>query len=85
MEKMLMASINIRIDDELKQKSFAELEKLGVTPSEVIRQTLAYVAEQQKLPFQSVLLTDEDADLIAIARERLLSPKKGIKVSLDDL
>lgn len=27
-----MASINIRIDDDLKQRSFAELEKLGVTP-----------------------------------------------------
>lgn len=29
-----MAPINIRIDDDLKQqRSFAELEKLGVTPS----------------------------------------------------
>jgi len=47
-----MASINIRIDDELKQRSFAELEKLGVTPSELLRQTLQYVAERGKLPFK---------------------------------
>ncbi|VVQ36145.1 Antitoxin RelB [Pseudomonas fluorescens] len=48
-----MASINIRIDDDLKQHSFAELEKLGVTPSELLRQTLQYVTERGKLPFKS--------------------------------
>lgn len=55
-----MASINIRIDDDLKQRSFAELEKLGVTPSELLRQTLQYVAERGKLPFKAALLSEED-------------------------
>ncbi|MNR21458.1 RHH-type transcriptional regulator, rel operon repressor / antitoxin RelB [Pseudomonas linyingensis] len=79
-----MASINIRIDDELKARSFAQLEKLGVTPSELLRQTLQYVAERGKLPFKPVLLTDEDEALINLAKERLASPQR-VKVSLDDL
>lgn len=29
-----MGSINLRIDDELKARSYAALEKMGVTPSE---------------------------------------------------
>ncbi|WP_460354277.1 MULTISPECIES: type II toxin-antitoxin system RelB/DinJ family antitoxin [unclassified Pseudomonas] len=79
-----MASINIRIDDELKQRSFAELEKLGVTPSELLRQTLQYVAERGKLPFKTALISQEDEALIAVVSERLASPQR-IKVSLDDI
>lgn len=40
-----MASINVRIDDELKARAYRELEKLGVTPSELMRQALQYVAD----------------------------------------
>lgn len=79
-----MASINIRIDDELKQRSFAALEKLGVTPSELLRQTLKYVAERGKLPFKAALLSEEDEALIAVGAQCLASPQR-VKVSLDDL
>jgi RHH-type rel operon transcriptional repressor/antitoxin RelB len=80
-----MGTINIRIDDELKQRSYAVLEQLGVTPSELLRQTLEYVAQQQKLPFKPVLLTDEDQELIELAKARLANPLPGIKVTLDSL
>ena len=80
-----MATINIRIDDELKSRSYAALEKLGVTPSEVLRQTLEYVSQSGRLPFQQVLLTEDDADLMAIVRDRLENPQAGVKVSLDEL
>ena len=79
-----MASISIRIDDELKERAYRELEKLGVTPSELMRQTLQYVAERGQLPFRPVLLTEEDEALIAILRNRLAAPQR-VKVSLDDL
>ena len=79
-----MASINIRIDDALKSRSFAELEKLGVSPSELLRQTLQYVADMRKLPFKPVLLTDEDAALMALVKERLAQPQR-VKISLDEL
>jgi len=39
-----MASINIHIDDELKARAYQELEKLGVTPSQLICQVLQYVS-----------------------------------------
>lgn len=80
-----MSTITIRIEDELKQRSYAALEQLGITPSELLRQTLQYVAEQKKLPFKTIVVSDEDAELLAKVRKRLANPQKGIKVSLDDL
>ena len=79
-----MASINIRIDDELKERAYRELEKLGVTPSELMRQALQYVAERGQLPFRPVLMTEEDEALIATVRERLAAPQR-VKVALDYL
>lgn len=79
-----MASINIRIDDELKARAYRELERLGVTPSELMRQALQYVAERGQLPFRPVLMTEEDEALIATVRERLSAPQ-SVTVALDDL
>ncbi|MER2296807.1 MAG: type II toxin-antitoxin system RelB/DinJ family antitoxin [Pseudomonas sp.] len=61
-----------------------ELARLGVTPSEPIRQALQYVAERGQLPFKPVLMTDGDEELLATVRERLADPERG-KISLDDL
>lgn len=71
-----MASINIRIDDDLKARAYCELEKLGVTPSELVRQVLQYVAERGELPFKLVLMTEDDEPLVAIVLERLDNPSK---------
>ena len=79
-----MATINIRVEDDLKNRSFAVLAKLGVTPSDLLRQTLQYVADQDKLPFKVMVLTDEDAHLVAIVKERLKHPRP-IRVKLDEL
>ncbi|GLO63084.1 transcriptional regulator [Vibrio sp. MACH09] len=79
-----MATINIRIDDKLKAKSYAALEELGVTPSEVLRQTLEYVAQNNRLPFQTILVNEEDMELLETAKQRLISPQR-VKVTLDDL
>ncbi|MFK0093760.1 type II toxin-antitoxin system RelB/DinJ family antitoxin [Pseudomonas sp. NPDC090592] len=79
-----MASINIRIDDELKARAYEELERLGVTPSELMHQVLQYVAEQGKLPFEPAKVAEEDEDFIATVNERLSSPLR-VTVQLDDL
>ena len=79
-----IASINVRIDDDLKARAYLELEKLGVTPSELMRQALQYVAERGQLPFKPVLMTEEDEALMATVRERLAAPQR-VKVSIDDL
>ena len=79
-----MASINIRVDDELKARAYRELDRLGVSPSELMRQALRYVAERGQLPFRPVLMTPEDEELISVVRQRLSKPRR-VKVSLDDL
>ena len=79
-----MASINIRVDDELKARAYDELERLGVTPSEFMRQALQYVAEQGRLPFRPVLMSEDDEELVAKVRERLATPQR-VMVELDDL
>ena len=77
-----MGSINLRIDDELKARS--ALEKMGVTPSEALRLMLEYIADNERLPFKQTLLSDEDAELVEIVKERLRNPKP-VRVTLDEL
>ncbi|MBA5603211.1 type II toxin-antitoxin system RelB/DinJ family antitoxin [Pectobacterium aroidearum] len=79
-----MDNVTFRIDDDLKKRSYAALKKLGITPSEALRLTLEYIAENERLPFKQSLLSDEDAELIEIVRERLRNPKP-VSVTLDDL
>ncbi|MBP5958775.1 type II toxin-antitoxin system RelB/DinJ family antitoxin [Pseudomonas anatoliensis] len=79
-----MAFIRIHIDDDLKQRSYTELERLGITPSELLRQTLQYVADRGKLPFKTALPSDQDKKLIAVATERIATPQR-VTVRLDDL
>lgn len=79
-----MASINVRIDDDLKTRAYREFERLGVTPSELMRQALQYVADRGQLPFRPVLMAEEDEMLLATVRERL-DDRQRVKVSLDDL
>ena len=80
-----MASINLRIDDALKNAAYQRLSELGITPSDLIRQTFKYVVETGKLPVQRVILSNDDRELLALVRERLASPQGSIAVSLDDL
>ena len=79
-----MASINVRVNEELKTKAYQALERLGVTPSELMRQALQYVAEHGQLPFKPVVITEDDQALIQRVKERLANPQR-VKVSLDDL
>ncbi|QEO18809.1 type II toxin-antitoxin system RelB/DinJ family antitoxin [Acetobacter vaccinii] len=80
-----MASINLRIDSILKDQAYARLAELGVTPSDLIRQTFEYVVQTGKLPVSRHVLSDEDTKLLQIARERLASPLPPITVNLEDL
>lgn len=79
-----MSTINFRIDEDIKLRSYEVLRELGITPSELLRQTLEYVAENGKLPFRQVLLNEEDAELLERLKERLEDPQP-VKVSLSDL
>ncbi|HAU5815337.1 TPA: type II toxin-antitoxin system RelB/DinJ family antitoxin [Citrobacter freundii] len=80
-----MATLNVRLDDKLKNEAYAALEKLNITPSEAVRLLFQYVAETGRMPVKTVTVSDCEDTLIQTVRERLASPQKGIKVSLDDL
>lgn len=87
-----MSTIQVRVDEELKKNAYRALEKLQLSPSDALRLFLRYVAENEKLPFSEVSIMvseddedDEDADILAVVRERIKNPSKRIRVSLDDL
>lgn len=79
-----MGTITIRVDDVLKSEAYNALQELNVTPSELLRQTLEYVAVNHSLPFKPVLLSNEDEALLKTARERLQNPQP-IAVELNEL
>lgn len=80
-----MATLNVRLDDKLKNEAYAVLQKLNLTPTEAVRLLFQYVAENGRMPVKSVTISDSEEALIQVVRERLAHPEKGIKVSLDDL
>ncbi|STK32702.1 antitoxin of the RelE-RelB toxin-antitoxin system and transcriptional repressor of relBEF [Escherichia coli] len=68
----------------LKRVLTPRFEKMGVTPSEALRLMLEYIADNERLPFKQTLLSDEDAELVEIVKERLRNPKP-VRVTLDEL
>lgn len=77
-----MATLNVRLDNQLKQSAYAVLDELGISPSEAIRQYFEFISVNKCLPIATAVLDDE---LLSIVRERLADPQPGIKISLDEL
>lgn len=80
-----MATLNVRLDDQLKQSTYAVLADLNISPSEAIRLYFQYITDNRRLPVKQIVLDDEDAELIRIAKQRLENPQGFIEVNLDDL
>lgn len=80
-----MPNLNIRIDEDVKQQAFAAFEHLGISPSDAIRTFLAYVAETGKMPIKQIIVSDEEADLYALVKQRLSEPEKIKSTTLDEL
>lgn len=80
-----MANLNIRVDDTIKQNAFHAFETMGISPSDAIRAFLTYVAETGKMPIRQVVISDEDAELLAIAKQRLSETDKFYDTTLDEL
>lgn len=77
-----MATLNVRLDDSLKQSAYAVLDELNISPSEAIRQYFEFISINKRLPITATVLDDE---LLAVVRERLADPQTPIKVNLDAL
>ncbi len=81
-----MASVNFRVDDDLKEKSFSVLKAQGIAPTDFFTSVLEYIANTGRLPVKKVVLSDEDAELLALVRKRINDPEKMFEeISLDDL
>ncbi|EKY3199136.1 type II toxin-antitoxin system RelB/DinJ family antitoxin [Cronobacter turicensis] len=80
-----MATINVRLDDKLKNEAYAVLEKLGITPTEAVRLLFQYVAQNGRMPVKTLTVSDSEEALLRTVRERLADPQPGVRVDLDDL
>ncbi|MFE4112830.1 type II toxin-antitoxin system RelB/DinJ family antitoxin [Kosakonia sp. YIM B13611] len=80
-----MATLNVRLDDKLKEEAWRVLEKLNITSTEAVRLLFQYVAENGRMPIKTVTVSEDESALLEIVRERLANPQKGIKVNLDEL
>ena len=81
-----MATVNFRVDEMLKEKSYSILKEQGIAPTEFFISVLEYIATTGKLPVQKALLSEEDAALLAIVRKRINDPKEMFEeITLDDL
>ena len=74
----ILATLNVRLDDNLKKEAYAVLEKLDITPTEAVRLLFQYVAENGRMPVKTVTISDSEEALLQSVRERLATPEKGI-------
>ena len=61
-------NFNLRLDEQLKIKSFAVIESFGLTPSQFIRLVLKQVADTESLP----LSFERRGDVLSKNGEKLL-------------
>lgn len=81
-----MATVNFRIDDNIKTNAYKVLDEQGITPTEFFTNLLKYVVETGKLPVKNVLVSDDDSELLALATKRSKDPQSKFReISLSDL
>lgn len=81
-----MATVNFRINDNIKTNAYKVLDEQGITPTEFFTNLLKYVVETGKLPVKNVLVSDEDNELLALATKRSKDPQSKFReISLSDL
>lgn len=69
------------MDDECEQ---FQQDFLGSMRQMTAKKPMQYVAERGQLPFQSVLMAEDDEALVLKVTERLTAPQR-VKILLDDL
>lgn len=68
--EIFMASLNFRIDDDLKEKADAFYSANGISPTQAVTGLYQYVADYGKLPFDIRMSVTTDADLYRQALEQ---------------
>ncbi len=79
-----MATLNIRIDDTIKNQACIALDKMNISQSDAVRMLFEYIAIHQRMPIKTMPI-DDDADLVALVKNRLANPEPSFEVDLDKL
>lgn len=77
--------VSLRVDQSLKDAAYTKLKEFGVTPSDFFRDVLEYVVRENKLPVRKEVISDEDAELLALVKQRLKEPRMKRNFTRDEL
>ena len=80
-----MSAVTFRVDKTLKAAAIEKLSAQGISLSDALRDTLTYIAETGRSPVKRTLVTNEDAQMIEIVRERLKNPAKKHRMTFAEL
>lgn len=80
-----MSTVTFRVDETLKAAAVEKLSAQGISLSDALRDTLAYIAETGRSPVKRQLVTDEDAHLLEIVRARLKNPAPKHRMTFAEL
>jgi RHH-type rel operon transcriptional repressor/antitoxin RelB len=80
-----MSAVTCRVHEAMKAAAVEKLSAQGISLSDAVRDTLAYIAETGRPPAELKLATDEDAQLIKIVREHLRNPTPKHRMALAEL
>ncbi len=72
-----MATLNVRLDDKLKNEAYAVLEKLNITPTEAVRLLFQYVAENGRMPVKTLTVSDSEEALLRTVEGTTGQPTRG--------
>ena len=70
-----MATVNFRVDEALKEKSYSILKEQGIAPTDFFTSILEYVATTGKLPVKKALLSEEDEELLSQPLSKINEPR----------
>lgn len=84
---MNTAQISARVSPELKEAAYELMKEQGITPTELITNTLEYYVRFKKPPVRKEILSDEDSKLLQQVKERISDPNRVIvkDINLDEL
>lgn len=74
-----MATLNVRLDDKLKNEAYAVLEKLNITPTEAVRLLFQYVAENGRMPVKTLTVSDSEEALLRTVRNDWPTHKRPLR------
>ena len=81
---MTNVTVTVEVSKETLDSAKSVLETNGMTVEELCQRVLTYIAETEEIPFQKIRASEDDEELVAVARERL-QETGTIRVKLEDL